>query len=268
MLIAHRHVLLNGRPSPKGATVHFQDCVTVRTPTFLAPQSDLPVHLIYADDTLVVVSKPAGMPSLALRHSDTGTVANFLIAQFPETITASPRQLEAGLVHRLDTETSGLLIAARTPYAYASLRQQFQEHAVKKEYLALVDGRLAIAGQITFPLIAAEERGHRMRITTPPQGQPALTLYTPLEQLPRHTLVRVSIVTGVRHQIRAHFSAIQHPIVGDGRYGLSTGGIVARLCLHAETLRVSHPRTGQDLHLTSPLPEDFLAIHQLLWNEP
>lgn len=263
-IIAHRQVLLNGRPSPKGTIVHAEDCVTVTAATELSPQPDLPVHIIYADDALVVVNKPAGMSSLALRHNDVETVVNFLIAHFPETKTASPRQLEAGLIHRLDAATSGLLIAARTPHAYTSLRKQFQEHTVKKKYLALVEGHLTTAGQITFPLIAAEEHGQHMQITTAPQGQQALTLYRPLEQLPQHTLVQVTIVTGVRHQIRVHLAAIQHPVVGDSRYGLSTGGVVTRLCLHAKTLTCLHPVTGQRLHFTSPVPEDFALILQQL----
>jgi 23S rRNA pseudouridine1911/1915/1917 synthase len=222
------------------------------------------VHIIYADDAIVVVNKPTGMPSLALRHSDTKTVANFLIAHFPDIVTVGPRQLEAGLAHRLDTETSGLLVAARTSHAYERLRAQFQERAVKKMYLALVEGVLSTEGRITFPLMSAGARGQHTRIATFPGSQEALTWYTPVEQLPRHTLIRVTIITGVRHQIRAHLAAIEHPIVGDSRYGAPADGSPTRLCLHAERLAFRHPLTGLRLSFTSAVPEDFALILQQL----
>jgi 23S rRNA pseudouridine1911/1915/1917 synthase len=263
-LIGQHNVLLNGRPAPKGTSVRREDRVTVTAPTEISPQPTLPIPILYVDDAIVVMNKPSGIPSLALRHSDRNTVANFLIAHFPETATAGPRQLEAGLVHRLDTETSGLLIAARTSHAYEMLRRQFQEHKVRKEYCALVEGGLTTTGQIAFPLLAVEERGQRMRIATLPKGQRALTLYAPLEQLPEHTLVRVTIVTGVRHQIRAHLAAIAHPIVGDRLYGPAVGAVHMRLCLHAETLACRHPLTGQELHFTSSIPEDFSFILERL----
>jgi 23S rRNA pseudouridine1911/1915/1917 synthase len=266
-LIARQQVLLNGRPAVKSATVRANDRVSVRTSFALAPQPDLPVHLVYADDILVVVSKPSGMPSLALRHTDSGTVANFLLAHFPETVTAGSRELEAGLVHRLDTDTSGLLIAARTPFAHESLRRQFHNHQVKKEYIALVEGIVPTAGKIAVPLTATGKRGQHVRLATPPNGQQALTLYTPVDQLPKHTLLRVTLVTGARHQIRVHLATIQHPIVGESRYGGRARQVAQRLCLHAETLVFTHPQTGESLRFTSPVPEDFSLVLQRLREE-
>lgn len=263
-LIGQHKVLLNGRPAPKGTSVRREDRVTVTVPTEISPQPTLPIPILYVDDTIVVMDKPSGIPSLALRHSDRNTVANFLSAHFPDTTTASPRQLQAGIAHRLDTETSGVLIAARTAHAYELLRQQFSDHAVEKKYLALVEGRLSTKGKITFPLASTGERGRYMRQATLPDGQKAITLYRPLEELPEHTLVRVTIITGVRHQIRAHLAAIAHPIVGDRLYGSVAGAANIRLCLHAETLACRHPLTGQQLHFTSPVPEDFSLIFEQL----
>jgi 23S rRNA pseudouridine1911/1915/1917 synthase len=261
-LIASGQALLNDRPRKKGTLVRAGDKVSVPALFSLRPNPTLPVRVAYADAALVVLDKPAGIPSLALRHSETNTVANFLTARFPETLTAGPHPLEAGLVHRIDTVTSGLLLAARTPYAYTSLRQQFHARAVEKAYLAAVEGHLRTDGQATFWLAPEGPRGQRMRVVAPGQGQEALTTYTPLEALPGHTLVRLTIATGVRHQIRAHLAALGHPIVGDTVYGAAEEA--ERLCLHAETLVFRHPLTGQRLRFDSPVPQDFSAVVERL----
>lgn len=266
LLIAHHHVLLNDQPAPKGATLHANDRITARVTTILLPQPTLSLPVVYSDAELVVVNKPAGMPSVAVRHTDTHTVANFLAAHFPETITAGARPLDTGLVHRLDTETSGLLLAARTPYAYAALREQFRDHTVGKDYIAVVEGRLKTKGQITRALAPTGVHGRRMHTVAPGQGQPALTFYAPVEHCVAHTVVRLTIVTGVRHQIRAHLAALGHPIVGDRLYGTQDAQKQqsTRLCLHAETLTICHPITGQTMKFTSPVPEDFSALQRQL----
>jgi 23S rRNA pseudouridine1911/1915/1917 synthase len=216
------------------------------------------------DTTFVVLDKPAGIPSVALRYTQTDTVANFLTAHFPETAQAGPRPLEAGLVHRLDTDTSGLLLAARTPDAYVALREQFGTRSVRKTYLAIVVGRLPIRGQVTFRLAPAGLGRRSMRVVATEQGQEALTRYTPIEILPAHTLVRLTIPTGVRHQIRVHLAALGYPLVGDVLYGSTQGQGPQRLCLHAERLSFHHPITGQEMQFTSPLPRDFSTILQHL----
>jgi 23S rRNA pseudouridine1911/1915/1917 synthase len=258
-LIANRHVLLNGRPSTKGTIIHNKDHITVSFTTSLTPTFDMPIAILYSDLDVVVVDKPVGFASVALRHSDTQTIANFLIAHFPETAQAGSRQLEAGLVHRLDTETSGVLLAARTSQAYNALREQFRHHTIKKDYLAIVKGRVHSQGSITLPLEPQEHRGRYMKVAASGQGQAALTLYTPLEQLSECTLVRLTIVTGVRHQIRAHLAALGHPIIGDIIYGVRERQ-ATRLYLHAEKLRFQHPRSGQTINVTSPPPADFSAL--------
>ncbi|MGH7964833.1 MAG: S4 domain-containing protein, partial [Candidatus Binatia bacterium] len=123
-LISAGRIFLNGRPAKKGERIRVGDTITAPAALLLCPNATLPITVVHADDTLVVFDKPAGIPSLALRHDETQTVANFLLASFPETSTIGSRPLESGLVHRLDTSTSGLLLAARTPFAYSSLREQ------------------------------------------------------------------------------------------------------------------------------------------------
>ena len=258
-LIAERHVLVNGRPVVKSTRLRQQDSIVVALP-FTPPAPSLSqIEVIASDDSILLLNKPAGIPSVALRHIQTQTAAHFLLKHFPETASAAPRRLEAGLVHRLDTETSGLLLAARTSSAYLALRRQFHEHKVGKQYLALVGGEIKSSGHITLPLESAGPRGRKMQIASLNQGQAALTHYVPVKQYALHTLVRVSIVTGVRHQIRAHLAAFGHPLVGDTMYGAEDQRDT-RLCLHAETLVFQHPETGETLNYTSSLPEDFCTV--------
>jgi 23S rRNA pseudouridine1911/1915/1917 synthase len=257
-LIHQRQVLVNGRPRKKGEPVSPGDCITAPAPLPLQANEHVSVRIVYVDHAIVVVQKPAGLPSVAQRHTDTATVANFLAARFPDTVYASPQPLEAGLVHRLDTATSGLLVAARTQAAYTCLRHQFHTQAVDKKYIALVTGHLHPTGQTTFFLAPTGRRGHRMRIVAAGKGQRAVSAYTLLESLPQHTLLEAVILTGVRHQLRAHLAAMGHPIVGDPLY--EGAEPAPRLCLHAHLLAFTHPTTGQPLSFTSPLPQDMLAL--------
>lgn len=262
-LIAERHVLLNGRLALKGVRVQVRDLISISLPAAPTAPPALPVTIEYSDDSIIIVNKPSGLPSVALRHTDVQTVANFLSAQFPETVEAGSRPLEAGLVHRLDTETSGLLLAARTPGAYTALREQFRSRSVGKHYLAIVKGILKGQGQLTSRLEPTGPRGQRMRLSTSERGQEAFTSYAPVELLPHHTVVRLTISTGVRHQIRVHLATLGHPLVGDTMYG-ETDQPAPRLCLHAETLTFRHPATGRKFSYTSPPPEDFsLVLEQL-----
>lgn len=257
-LISTGQVFLNGHPTKKGMRVQVGDTVVAPAALPLRPNATLPIKVVYADDTVVVLDKPAGIPSLALRHDEMDTVANFLLACFPDTSAAGSHSLEAGLVHRLDTPTSGLLLAARTPFAYSSLREQFRARTVEKYYLALVEGELRVGGQSTLGLAPAGPHGKRMRAGTTGKTRDGLTTYTPLEIFLGHSLVKIHITTGVRHQIRVHLATLGHPIVGDLDYGVANRA--ARLYLHAEVLSFTHPATNQRIRFASPPPSDFLSL--------
>ena len=257
-LIASGQVCLNGRPGKKGVRVAEGDTVTAPVVSPLTPNATIPVRVVYTDDALVILDKPVGVPSVALRYVETHTVANFLLAYFPETATAGPRPLESGLLQRLDTDTSGLLLAARSPYAYAALREQFRVCTVEKYYLAMVEGQVQSKGTVIFPLAPSGPRGRHMRVVPAGQGQEAETAYAPVTSFPGHTLLRLKITTGVRHQIRVHLAAVGHPIVGDTRYGSSAKA--PRLYLHAETLICTSPATGQRLTCTSPMPRECFDL--------
>jgi len=262
-LIAEGAVRLNGRRRPKGALVQAGDVVNLAydasKKTALQANPDLDIPVLYADDVVVAVDKPAGRPSHALRPHERETVANFLLARFPEMRSIGNTEGEAGLVHRLDTGTSGVLLAARTSDAYAKLRRQFSAAEILKEYLALVVGDVAKPGEIRIPL--AHDRRHPGRMRLCPdavsartlRARPAVTRYRPLQRTGTLTLVAVEIPTGVTHQIRAHLASMNHPIVGDTLYG---GSAAPRPMLHATRITFRHPSTGRRLRVESPLPTD------------
>jgi 23S rRNA pseudouridine1911/1915/1917 synthase len=268
---------INGRRVRRSAIVRPGDVITVPDALATAPAAEansaLRVEVLYEDADLVAVDKPAGISSVAVRGGSADTVASFLAARFPETRGVGGSPLEAGLVHRLDRETSGVLLAARTPAAYAGLRRQFTRRRVRKEYLALVAGDVARPATIRTPI--AHDRRHpaRMRVAPDPQSQeqlrarPAETAYRPEIRYGAATLLRVIIHTGVRHQIRVHLASIGHPIVGDRVYGapalVATPSRQLRLessarhALHACRIEFRHPASGAALVVESPLPADF-----------
>jgi 23S rRNA pseudouridine1911/1915/1917 synthase len=213
-----------------------------------------------------VVDKPAGVATHPLLAGEGGTLANAVVARFPECAEASPDPREGGAVQRLDVETSGCVAFARDPEAWEALREQFAQRAVEKVYLALVLGRLTAGGTCSLPLA---QRGGRTLVVTDPERAPrgagrpreALTHYEVARALPRHTLVEVRIVTGVMHQIRAHFAALDHPVVGDVLYGGEAAAVhgLLRHALHATRLAFEAPAGGRVL-AESLLPAELQRL--------
>ena len=260
---------VNGRPAKNATLVRPGDVVSVPESLVAAPElcpnPDLAVAILHQDDALVAVDKPAGMQSVALRAEETDTLANFLVAAFPE-VRGFGDPLEGGLAHRLDAETSGILLAARTSPAHAELRRQFAAHEVRKEYLALVTGDVSTPGHVDAPIAHDRRRPARMRPCEDAptaerlRARPALTNYVPVLRYGRETLLRVRMRTGVRHQVRVHLATIGHPIVGDALYGgAERHRWITRQALHASRVELRHPSTGETLALDCALPADFEA---------
>ena len=257
-------VRVNGRRVLKRHTVGPGDVVEIPadlvTPPALEPNGALVVPVLYEDAALLALDKPAGMPSHALRPDETETIANCLLARYPETAAVGGGPLEPGIVHRLDTETSGVLLVARTAAAYADLRRQFAAHGVRKEYVAVVEGTVVAAGAIRSALMHAAHNRRKMRIAAreAPGARPADTRYRPLADGNGRTLLLVRIRTGVTHQIRVHLASIGHPVVGDVLYGgQRSAAEPARHLLHATKLRFAHPETGEALTVESSVPPEF-----------
>jgi 23S rRNA pseudouridine1911/1915/1917 synthase len=258
-------VRVNGRPAKKGllVTAGQQVAVTVEEETREAvPDEAFPLTVLHEDAALVFVDKPAGKPSHPLRPGETGTVANALVARFPECAEASEDSREGGLCHRLDIETSGVLLAARTREAWKRMREAFGGREVDKRYLALVTGPLAEEGEIALPLRHHPRHPDRVEPTLEgdPDAREAVSEFKVLGRSGQYSLVEVRIHTGVLHQVRAHLAGIGAPIVGDALYGGKEEPGLGRFFLHARALGVTHPVSGKRLHIESPLPEELRQV--------
>jgi 23S rRNA pseudouridine1911/1915/1917 synthase len=233
---------------------------TPAEPSGLLPEQ-IPLNILYSDPDIVVLDKPSGLvvhPGAGVRS---GTLVNALIHHFPEIRDLSEDE-RPGIVHRLDKETSGVMVVARSRRAADELKRQFKDRDVKKVYLALVWGRMpALSGRFDRPIGRHPKHGQRMSVRTK-MPRSALTEYQVRKEYRDLSLLEVRPHTGRTHQIRVHLSAAGHPLAGDGRYGPGRNPKrrFARLFLHAHRLSFRHPLTGAPLEFVSPLPPDFAAV--------
>jgi 23S rRNA pseudouridine1911/1915/1917 synthase len=275
-LFEARAVRLGSKALRKGDRVLPGQTIAVALPTegpALSPQPELPLCILFQDDALVFVDKPANVPSHPLEPGELGTVANAIAARFPECEAAGDSPREGGLCHRLDRGTSGVLLAARTKEAWAKVRQAFTEQRVKKRYWAVAVGPLADDGTLDVPLRPGGRGGERAEPSSLEEkgARPALTSFRVLSRSGAYSLCEVDIATGVLHQIRAHLAAIGAPLAGDALYGGREEPGLSRFFLHAHSLALAHPQTGNWLEVKSPLPEDlarFLAAKGLILPYP
>ena len=264
-LIADGAVRVNGRRAAKGLRLRAGDRVTLPAlPATLAPQPELALPIVHEDAALVAVDKPGGMPAHALDPRDRDTAAAFLLARYPEMAVVGDR-LAPGLVHRLDTGTSGLLLAARTPEAHAAVRDALRARQVEKRYVAVVagDARELDAATIAEPL--AHDPGDRRRMTAAcgdVRAWPAETRVVVRTPGAERSLVEVVIRTGVTHQVRVHLALRGHPVVNDVLYGGPVEPSLAggRHALHAARLALAHPADGRPLVLEVPVPDELRAL--------
>jgi 23S rRNA pseudouridine1911/1915/1917 synthase len=267
-MVAEGAVLVNGRLSKPGYMLRIGDEVQVlqivaRPYTGTAKPQPLALDVIYEDSDLLVVNKAAGMVvHPAPGHSD-DTLVNALLAYYPDL--QGCEGLRPGIVHRLDKDTSGVLVIAKNAETQAALIEQMKQHKVIKRYLALVDGVVSLdQGSIDAP-IGRDPRHRQQMAITAVAGREARTHFRVLERFHRHTLLLVQLETGRTHQIRVHLQAIGHPVVGDPVYGASKarGKITLnRQFLHACQLTFTHPRTGKIIDVEAPLPADLEAVLQ------
>jgi 23S rRNA pseudouridine1911/1915/1917 synthase len=262
-LVAAGGVRVDGRVARKGErvvvgqTVEIDDALepSAAAAARVEPDGTLAVAWLAVDEVLVAIDKPAGVPSHPLRGGERGTAANAIVARFPECAAASPDAREGGLVHRLDNETSGVLLAARGREAWESLRAALRAPTCVKTYLAEVAGAPPDHGVESAPIGRAGRRGGRVRVGSGRVPLAARTEWEVVERRGPTTLVRARLHAGRAHQVRAHLAAAGFPIAGDAIYGDEAARAAApRLRLHAHTISFAHPRTRATVLIEAPPP--------------
>jgi 23S rRNA pseudouridine1911/1915/1917 synthase len=234
-------------------------------PERLEPQ-DIPLKILYADEDIIVLDKPAGLVVHPGAGNASGTLANALLHHFPETASVGPPD-RPGIVHRLDKDTSGIMVAARSARAYESLVGQFRRKEVWKTYLGLVWGGItAPEGRIDWPIGRHASEGKKISVRSR-HPKDAETFFKVLQTFRDTTLLEIRPVTGRTHQIRVHLAAAGHPVAGDALYGRKKAAKkFPRLFLHAHTISFIHPRTDERLTFISQLPPDLEAVLEKLSN--
>lgn len=256
-LIKDGHVMVNNVREKASYRVEPGDHITMRVPVAEAehdPQPEaIPLHIVYEDDAVAVVDKPAGMVVHPSYGHTSGTLVNAVLARWPQTAEFTDVD-RAGIVHRLDKDTSGVIVIAKTAAALASLREQFQARTIVKRYLALVDGTPETPeGIIDAPIGRDPRQRKRMAVTR--DGREAVSEYRMVEQFAYHSLLEVFPKTGRTHQIRVHLAFIGCPVVGDGVYGRRKQRIkLKRHFLHAAAITFTQPESGELVEVTAPLP--------------
>jgi 23S rRNA pseudouridine1911/1915/1917 synthase len=266
-LIGVEAVLLNGSPSKPGERLATGDRVLIAAaashPPSLPPEDEVPFEVVFEDQSMIVVDKPAGVVVHPAPGNERGTLVNGLLARFPE-LGAAEGDLRPGIVHRLDKNTSGLLVIGRTVAAVADLQRQMQSRLTEKRYLLLVRGGFdEDEGLIDRPI--GRDPRNRQRMTTRADGRVAQTHFWVRERFSGWSLVEALLLTGRTHQLRVHFASIGHAVAGDTTYGpgAALSGL-RRQFLHSRLLRLRSPHDGQEHTFTSELPSDLERVLERL----
>ena len=274
-LIQQGQILVANQPVKPSAAVQPDDIITLHLPSLdadtLQPES-IPLNIIFEDDDLIVLNKPAGLVVHPGHGHASGTLVNALLSRYPDLAALAQSGTDAeqrpGIVHRLDRDTSGLIVVARTPQALRHLQRQFKTRTVDKIYLALVFGRPeAPEGIIDVPL--GRDPHQRQKFAPRSDGKPARTRYRLIETFENYSLLEIGLETGRTHQIRVHLAWLKCPVVGDMIYGRKKNPLgLQRHFLHAWRLRFQHPRTEEFLEFEAPLDEALEAVLDNLSDYP
>ena len=269
-LIAEGRVRVNGKTAAKSARLSGGETVTVDVPqlreTALPPQ-DIPLDVVYEDDDVIVVNKPTGLVVHPAPGHPDGTLVNALLHHCGDSLSGIGGEKRPGIVHRIDRDTSGLIIAAKNDAAHLALSAQLKDHSLSRTYECLVTGNMKQdSGTVDAPI--GRSSADRKKMAVVPTGRRAVTHWEVVARYPGVTHLRCRLETGRTHQIRVHMAYIGHPILGDTVYGAKkpVPGLTGQ-CLHAAGLRFVHPRTGEPVELHCPLPPEFIAMLQKLQNK-
>ncbi len=261
-LIDDSNVFVNSKPVSKNYKLRLKDVleICIPEPVLLDVKAqDLPLEFIYQDDDLAVVNKPKGMVVHPAAGNYENTMVNALLYHCQGQLSAINGVIRPGIVHRIDKNTSGLLIVAKNDFTHVHLAEQIKEHSFTREYQAILCGRLKDEkGTINAP-IGRDKIDRKKMCVTQSNSKQAITHYEVLELFEKHSLVKFNLETGRTHQIRVHSAYIGHPVYGDEVYGKAVKGVEGQ-CLHAKKIGFIHPRTDKYMEFDSQLPEYFIEI--------
>lgn len=263
-LIEEEHVLVDGRAVKSGFKLKKGMTVHVRIPEAVSGEAkpeDIPLDVVYEDRDIIVINKPKNMVVHPAAGNWDGTLVNALLNHCGDSLSDINGVIRPGIVHRIDKDTSGLLVAAKNNTAHLRLSEMLKRHEIVRTYEAIVDGVIREdSGRIDAPIGRHPVNRLKMAVTYK-NAKEAITHYTVVKRYPSHTWVRLKLETGRTHQIRVHMAYIGHPVTGDPLYGrkcslMDTGGQV----LHARYLEFTHPTTGQFMRFEAPLPDYFTRL--------
>ena len=269
-LIEDGNILVNGKNAKVSYKIQENDKISVEIPEpkqIELKAQNIPIEIIYEDSDIIVVNKPKGMVVHPANGNPDGTLVNAIMAICKDSLSGIGGEIRPGIVHRIDKDTSGLLIVAKNDNAHVKMSEQIKNHEVKKTYIALVRG-VVKENEATIDMPIGRSTSDRKKMAVIKTGRNEVTHIKVLKRYNKYTLLQVNIETGRTHQIRVHLSHIGYPIVGDYTYsnGKNEFGVVGQ-CLHAKCLEFKHPITGAEMKLEAPLPKYFEEIIQKLDNE-
>ena len=262
-LIEQGLILVNGKRQKVSYKISSGEIITieeVEAKEIELKAQDIPLEIIYEDNDIIVVNKPKGMVVHPANGNPDGTLVNAIMAICKDSLSGIGGEIRPGIVHRLDKDTSGLLIVAKNDKAHVNMSEKIKNHEVKKTYIALVRG-IVKENEATIDMPIGRSNSDRKKMAVTKMGKNAVTHIRVLKRYEKYTLLEINIETGRTHQIRVHLSHIGYPIIGDTTYsnGKNEFGVIGQ-CLHAKSLEFKHPITENDMKLEAPLPEYFQNI--------
>ncbi len=262
-LIEAQQVTLNNKACKVSTKPNLVDTIAVYfpqpVPLNIQPEN-IPLDILYEDEDIIIVNKPKGMVvHPACGHMD-GTLVNALLYHCQNQLSGINGILRPGIVHRIDKDTTGSIIACKTDFAHQAIANQLKEHSITRKYQAIVHGMIKEDGTVSAPIGRHPMERKKMAVNEK-NGKPATTHYHVLQHFHKYTYIQCQLETGRTHQIRVHMASISHPLLGDSLYGPSkTPFSLEGQCLHAKTIGIIHPRTNQYLEVEAPLPEYFTNL--------